>query len=663
VLALLKVSASAGAAESVTTTSDSGGGSLRQAILNANASGGGDIVFATNVSGTITLLSPLPCLTNVTITGPGTNLLTVSGNDQFQVFRMNSGTTNSLSGLTIADGSLPSNFNAPMTYGCGISNAGSLKLANCAIRGCIFHEEATGGGGIYNGGDLLMKNCVVADCLDSAPMGSGPGGGIYNAGDLRMEDCTVSGCRARGGGGIANGGNLLLTNCIIESCSSYVQADGGGIENSGSLTAYSCTISNCYASWTGGGICGGGSVALTNCTLINNGANHYGGGFGAENDYGPQFNVIMNGCTIADNYCWEEFGGGIGGYGFNVTLLDCTVSQNEVAQGYGGARGGGIEVRLGGVSLNHCTIVSNTVYLNPWYYGSALGPGGGVYGVVQSQNSIFAGNGSNDIYGTVISEGYNLIQNTNGCTITNNQTGNVYGADPQVGPLQDNGGPTWTHALLPGSPAIDQGSSGGLATDQRGVNRPYDVPGISNAADGSDIGAYEWTRPPTASNLVAAARQNQPLSIPVQKLLLCGSHPDGRPLSLGSLGANSTNGGTVVVAGDMVIYTPMTDFVGPDRFTYALTDGWGGTATADVVVSVALDDTASQNMLTPLCTPGGLLVRFAGIVGRTYSVQRALAVSGPWVTVGTVTVGPTGIGSFEDTDPPPGSALYRTAYP
>jgi len=66
-----------------------------------------------------------------------------------------------------------------------------------------------------------------------------------------------------------------------------------------------------------------------------------------------------------------------------------------------------------------------------------------------------------------------------------------------LGPLQDNGGPTWTHALLPGSPAIDQGSSTGLPFDQRGVNRPYDVLTVPNAADGSDIGAYEFAFTPS----------------------------------------------------------------------------------------------------------------------------------------------------------------------
>ena len=82
-----------------------------------------------------------------------------------------------------------------------------------------------------------------------------------------------------------------------------------------------------------------------------------------------------------------------------------------------------------------------------------------------------------------------------------------------------------------------------------------------------------------------------------------------------------------------------------------------------MVVSVLAGNAPSSNMFPPVYTPSGLLVSFAGIVGRTYSVQRAPAVTGPWVTIGTATVGRNGIGSLEDTNPPSGSAFYRTTFP
>jgi len=90
------------------------------------------------------------------------------------------------------------------------------------------------------------------------------------------------------------------------------------------------------------------------------------------------------------------------------------------------------------------------------------------------------------------SQGYNLIGDTTGTVILGITTGNLLDIDPLLGPLQNNGGPTDTHALLPGSPALDAGISGGPNTDQRGVPRPIDIPSLPNAADGSDIGAYEF---------------------------------------------------------------------------------------------------------------------------------------------------------------------------
>ncbi len=96
--------------------------------------------------------------------------------------------------------------------------------------------------------------------------------------------------------------------------------------------------------------------------------------------------------------------------------------------------------------------------------------GGGVYNVdtntVISVNCIFFGNtdaAGSDFYGTMTSQGFNLVHDTNGCTIVGNTTGNLLGVDPLLGPLQANGGPTMTHSLMPGSPAIDQGISAGQA--------------------------------------------------------------------------------------------------------------------------------------------------------------------------------------------------------
>jgi hypothetical protein len=181
-----------------------------------------------------------------------------------------------------------------------------------------------------------------------------------------------------------------------------------------------------------------------------------------------------------------------------------------------------------------------------------------------------------------------------------------------------------------------------------------------------DMGAFELIdHPPIVSDLAATTTQNQPLSIATAKLLAHASDPDGYPMAVSAPSTASTNGGAVVLSAGVVTYTPVNGFVGVDRFSYTVSDGDSqcGTATANVVVTVTPGTAPGLNMYPPVYTPGGLLVSFGGIVGRTYSVQRAPAVTGPWINIGPATVGPNGIGSFQDTNPPAGGAFYRTTYP
>jgi photosystem II stability/assembly factor-like uncharacterized protein len=169
--------------------------------------------------------------------------------------------------------------------------------------------------------------------------------------------------------------------------------------------------------------------------------------------------------------------------------------------------------------------------------------------------------------------------------------------------------------------------------------------------------------PPVASNLVAATKQNLAISIPIAKLLAFASDPDGDPVSVSAVSANSANGGTVVITGDVITYTPSASYQGGDNFSFTVSDGRGGNTSASILVQVRSADDISGNMLPPTSIPGGLRISFAGIPGRTYSLQRAPSVSGPWTTLSPVTVDSSGIASYDDTGAPPGSAYYRTAYP
>jgi hypothetical protein len=481
-LVLAAAGESLAAPHRVTSLNDSGPGSLRQAILDLNASGGGEIHFA-RVAGTIRLLSELPSFVeNIRILGPGTNVIIVSGEGQFRVFSMNAGTTNTISGLTIADGVATNGpgMNPPPSYASGISNGGNLKLIGCLVRNCA--AEGPGyGGGIYNEGNLEMQDCVVLDCGWQPGHDSEwrvPGGGIYNSGTLAIKRCLISRCSSADespGGGIYNDGRLAMADSALDSCSGASESDGGGLFNRAQATLSTCTVSNCGGFWGGGVLNWGGDLALTNCSLIDNSA-LVGGGLFVWGDG----TVALSGCSIVGNS--GDFGGsGINNVG-NLRLLNCTISQNFGSFTY---YGGGVIVngRLWGqnyptatLNMDHCTVAFN----------------GGLGEIRTTANFSSANTILADCVGTLTSGGYNLIQNTDACTIIGDETGNIYGMDPLLGPLQDNGGPTWTHALLPASPAIDHAVAGGLDTDQRGFIRPFDVPGYTNTADGSDIGAFEW---------------------------------------------------------------------------------------------------------------------------------------------------------------------------
>ena len=457
----------------VTNSGDSGAGSLRAALASAV---NGDTIDATGISGAIFLTSgELLVDKSVTINGPGAANLAVNGNASSRVFHVGSGRTVTIAGLTITNGHVPD-------LGGGIYNDhATLTVINCTLSG---NSSDFLGGGIYIDGELLSATLMIANSTLSGNSAIYGAGGIYSNGNsgsatLTMTNSTLSDnwTEYGDGAGIFNYGNsgsatLMMTNSTLsDNWAGIYVGHGGGIYNDS------------------GDYSGHATVTITNSTLSGNSAsgNYVGEGGGIFNNgfYGSATLTITN-STLSGNSAL--YGGGIcnlGAYGSpTLTITNSTLSGNSAILG-----GGGI-FNNGNYSNATLTITNSTLSGNSGGFG-----GDGVYNYLGASLEIGstilnAGGGSsgniiND-FGTVTSLGYNLSSDAAGSLLTD--PGDQINTDPMLGPLQDNGGPTFTHALLPGSPAIDAGDPVFTPPpdyDQRGF-------GYSRVLNSRiDIGAFE----------------------------------------------------------------------------------------------------------------------------------------------------------------------------
>ncbi|MBK6722222.1 MAG: IPT/TIG domain-containing protein [Acidobacteria bacterium] len=289
-------------------------------------------------------------------------------------------------------------------------------------------------------------------------------------------------------GGTGTDGRLSAP--IISGDAPQVANDGfgAGIFNEGTLTISDSTISANSTNGSGGGVGGGiynasnGTVTITNSTISGNFARDSGGGIGNTGTLNVTNSTISGNSTNIS----AGQGGGIANSG-TLTVTNSTISGNS------SSGGGGINnSSSGAVTVTNSTITSNT---------AGLFCGGGIYNsatsTVNSRSSIIANNicsgAGFDIVGTLTSQGYNLIGVAGAISGGSNDIVIEYD-DAMLGPLANNGGPTETHAVLPGSPALDKGINAlvPLTADQRGAGFARTVDNSpTNAADGTDIGAYE----------------------------------------------------------------------------------------------------------------------------------------------------------------------------
>lgn len=490
----------------VTNTSDSGAGgctgssigdgcTLREAISAANdqtLTPGDDTIDATGISGNITLLAALPALsTNIILNGSGASSLTVqrsgaSGTPEFRIFTIDntttSGPTVTISGFTIAGGRV-SGGTAPANCGGGIyNNHGTLTVSNSVLSG----NSATAGGAICNDGSLSVNaRLTLSNSTLSNNIATTGGGALFNNGSgggsapLVISDSTFSGNRATNGGAILNdgrsGGSATITQFSNSVLSGNVATgDGGAIENNGT---------------TGGSA----TLVITFSTLSGNTATN--GGAIQNNGVGGSATQAIRFSTLSGNTASVN-GGAINNDGRTAGSATLTAAVSTFNGNSAGAKGGAInnDGRVGSatVEIDNSTVAANAASGTS---GAIDSDGTGGSATLAIGSTILSNGSTANIFiqtvnaqTTFSSKGNNLSSDAAGGNGTTAPGGllsagsDIRNTDPQLGALQNNGGPTQTRALLAGSPAIDKGFNR-FPTDQRG----FAIVGIA------DIGAFEFS--------------------------------------------------------------------------------------------------------------------------------------------------------------------------
>jgi CSLREA domain-containing protein len=511
-LCVAAVTNSYAATLTVTKTADTSDGvcdsdcSLRDAVMAAVS--GDTLVFSTlfNSPQTITLTDgQITIDKSLTITGTGQDLVTVSGNNASRVlFISGEGISVNISGITFRDG----NVGSPIPYGGAIAVDNghlSVSFATFTNNRAVDPQSSRGNGAAIWGAE--NSSLTLSDLLVFGNNSAESGGSAISSHSVEIRNSIV---KENIGGGIGAdtghietclvsdntvGGVLGQWLTVIDSSITNNRTLGGvWTGNSSSMLSIDrCLISGNSSFRTGGGIASSGITTIRDSEITRNRANAgWGGGIANEGDL-YLVNSVVSGNISSFSGLNVDGGGGVSHRSGTLIVSNSTISGNT-AGGVPGA-GGGIFVssqNAGRVYLVNSTIADNT----------SLGTGGGISlgnkGVGTVANTIVAENNSTgtpqeDVAGAVVSKGINLIGNTTGSSGWIG--GDLLNMNAMLAPLGNNGGSTFTHALLPGSPAIDGGSNMlavdpmtmlPLTQDQRGRHRF-----VGGMIPTVDIGAYE----------------------------------------------------------------------------------------------------------------------------------------------------------------------------
>lgn len=360
----------------VLNTNDSGANSLRQAIFDANATPGNDIIDFSFGSGgspnTITLATALPSIAStssagtLTITGPGATSLTINANlNNFSVFT--------------------------------ISTGGNLSVSGVTVTGVRTTSVSPSGGAIYNSGIFSVYDSIITGNQNTKNINNGGSGGINNNSNaiLNISNSIISNNQGRAGGGIHNdGGTVKVTNSTIKSNSGNTGDNrGGGIYSvNGTLTVSNSTFSSNTIGFAGGGMAiRNGNATINNSTFSNN-SGTYGGGV-----YNEGGTVTISSFTLAYNSV-SQMGGGIENNG--TLYIANTIISNNTANNSGpqyNTNGSGTVNFISG------SLASNNLVPDSSISGANTGPadlvplaanGGNTFTIALGASSTAIGNGS-----------------------------------------------------------------------------------------------------------------------------------------------------------------------------------------------------------------------------------------------------------------------------
>lgn len=477
----------------VTNLNDAGAGSLRQAVADANGAAGADMVaFQAALTGTITLTTgDIDITDSVTIQGPGAAALTVSGNNASRIFYLynpSAALQVTISGLTLTQGS--ANF----------------------------------GGAIVDFDEDLTLDSMVLDNNDGTVLGGALAATGVNM-DIVIRDSVLSGnssLTTHGGAiYIDEAASVLIDNSQITGNSSA--ADGGGIyfyDPDGAITIRDSTISGNSATGLGGGLYiydtdAPNTTLITASTISGNQAGNVGGG---AYFYGNDTALTIENSTISGNQATFA-----GGAVFLYLYGGQAVRHSTVAGNNATTQGGGLFTYFSSAELDHVVVADN---------------------VSAADADVATGVGSFDT-------AFSLIE-TPGTASINDNGGNLFSVDPQLGPLANNGGPTETHLPAATSPAVNAGDAAFApppTTDQRGLARV--------AGGRIDMGSVELApaAPGTIQFQVALSSVNEPAGVATVTLTRTGGADGAVQVTIATTDATATSpadytgtGGTVAWA-------------------------------------------------------------------------------------------------------------------